>query len=104
MQRLATLFVVLLATHSSLTPTSWAQQPNASLDLTQGEVTAGDQVQLKLALEKPAACSTQSGVTFGDSGQNHTFSISGDTTEGQTSVKLKGTIPKDIPAGEYRST
>jgi hypothetical protein len=66
-------------------------------------VTAGDHIQVNLTLKDPAACDTLARVQFDRQGSGGQFQVAGAIRSGQTTATIGGTVPRDIPAGDYLS-
>ena len=78
-------------------------QPDARIELSQGNFTAGDHFETKVTLSAPAPCGTRVDVYFQDQKTQRQFWVSGTVQAGQTAFTIPGDIPKDIPGGDYVS-
>lgn len=79
-------------------------QDQARIETTQGVITAGDRLELKVTLPFPKACEGVVYVFFREMKAEEGFQLFSNATNGATEVTIAGPVPKDIPGGEYKST
>ena len=95
-------FVASIVVSIVLAAVGLAQSDNR-IELPQASVTAGDHIDAKLTLQTPVACDTGAHLFFVDAKVHVQFQIVGIINSGQTTVTIGGTIPRDVPAGDYES-
>jgi hypothetical protein len=82
---------------------SAANQPGVQITVPQGNLTAGDSFEVKLTLDMPAPCAVNVNVWFSNSTRDG-FMALGNIAKGDTAVLLRVDLPRDLPAGDYKSS
>ena len=79
-------------------------QPENGIELPRATVTAGDQIEVKVTLQTPTECFRRVVVNFREPRTQVVFQVYGNVEAGGRAVTLEGTIPRDMPAGDYQSS
>jgi len=83
---------------------SAGQAPEARIETTQGEITAGDRLEATVILPDPTGCQTSLFLFFYDQKTGEQFRLYGDTDGKKKEVRVvANAVPKDLSGGEYKS-
>lgn len=88
----------------AISSATWAAQTDASIDLPEAVVTAGDQLQIHVTFATPATCRTTITIFFADANHENTFFLVADVPSGANAVDVQGRLAPDLAGGEYGPT